>query len=89
MQGRAALVIGATGVTGTPLTEALLAAGWPVYAVSRRPPLLRADVDTRRLTHIALDLADARACTRALGRLDPITHLFHCGNAPNPRRSRP
>jgi nucleoside-diphosphate-sugar epimerase len=82
MTQRAALVIGASGVTGTPLTEELLAAGWPVYAVSRRAPMLRAGVDTSRLEHIAVDLADAAACMRAFARLDAVTHLFYCGNAP-------
>ena len=83
MGQRTALVIGATGVTGTPLTEELLAAGWPVYAVSRRAPMLRAGLDASRLTHIALDLADSDACSMRLGQLNEVTHLFYCGNAPD------
>ena len=35
-----ALVVGASGVTGTPLTEQLALAGWKVYGVSRRVPLI-------------------------------------------------
>ena len=81
MAQRTALVIGATGVTGTPLTEELLAAGWPVYSVSRRAPMLRAGVDTSRLHRIAVDLANADACASTLGRLDDVTHLFYCVNA--------
>jgi nucleoside-diphosphate-sugar epimerase len=77
------LVIGATGVTGTPLCEELLAAGWTVHAVSRRSPMLRADVDAARLRHIALDLTDPGACAESLGRLRAVTHLFYCGNAPD------
>ncbi|MPZ41974.1 MAG: NAD(P)H-binding protein [Betaproteobacteria bacterium] len=89
MGERTALVIGATGVTGTPLTEELLAAGWPVYAVSRRAPMLRAGLDASRLRHIAVDLADPDACLRTLGRLNEVTHLFYCGNAPDsPTRLR-
>jgi nucleoside-diphosphate-sugar epimerase len=83
MVERTALVIGATGVTGAPLTEELLAAGWPVYAVSRRAPMLRAGLEASRLHHVAVDLADANACSIALGRLGDVTHLFYCGNAPD------
>ena len=84
----AALVIGATGVTGTPLVEELLAAGWRVYAVSRRAPMLRADVDTSRLVHVETDLADARACALAFGDLSEVTHVFHCANAPEAQARR-
>lgn len=82
--GRSALVIGATGVTGTPMTEELLVAGWPVYAVSRRTPMLRSGVPSRALTHIAVDISDAQAAAVALGRLTDVTHLFYCGNDPRP-----
>src|SRR5688572_17783078 len=78
-----ALVVGATGVTGTPLAEELLAAGWAVHAICRRKPMLRAGVDATRLHHVALDITDARACQSVLGRLDDVTHLFHCANAPD------
>jgi nucleoside-diphosphate-sugar epimerase len=81
-----ALVVGATGVTGTPLTEELLAAGWLVHAVCRREPMLRAGVDTARLRHVAVDIADAQACRAALEQLRDVTHLFYCGNAPDPQR---
>jgi nucleoside-diphosphate-sugar epimerase len=82
MAQHTALVIGATGVTGTPLTEELLAAGWPVYAVSRRAPMMRAGIDVSKLVHIAVDLSDANACAQAMGTLDHLTHLYYCGNAP-------
>jgi len=78
----AALVVGATGVTGTPLTEELLAAGWSVHAVCRRSPMLRAGIDASRLHHMPLDIADAQACKAMLGPLADATHLFHCANAP-------
>jgi nucleoside-diphosphate-sugar epimerase len=83
MADRTALVIGATGATGTPLTEELLAAGWSVHAVSRRVPMLREGSDLSHLHHIAVDIADSEACLRALGRLGDVTHLFYCGNAPD------
>lgn len=81
---RTALVIGATGVTGTPMVEELLLAGWPVYAVSRRAPMLRDGVPTGRLRHVPVDLTDAAAAQSALGALVDVTHLFYCGNDPNP-----
>lgn len=80
-----ALVIGATGVTGTPMVEELLRAGWPVYAVSRRTPMLRAGVPTQRLRHVPVDLTDANASRAALGALTDVTHLFYCGNDPSPQ----
>src|SRR5262245_5501460 len=36
-----ALLVGASGVTGTPLAEELLGLGWKVYGVSRRSPVLK------------------------------------------------
>ncbi|RPI45139.1 MAG: SDR family oxidoreductase [Betaproteobacteria bacterium] len=79
-----ALVIGATGVTGTPMAEELLLAGWPVYAISRRAPMLRSGVPLNGLRHIAVDLTDAAAAEAALSRLTDVTHLFYCGNDPRP-----
>ena len=81
---RAALVIGATGVTGTPTVEELLLAGWPVYAISRRLPMLRSGVPTAKLRHIALDLSHAAASESTLAGLGDVTHLFYCGNDPSP-----
>jgi nucleoside-diphosphate-sugar epimerase len=81
---QAALVIGATGVTGTPMVEALLRAGWPVYAVSRRVPMLQAGVAVERLRHVAVDLTDAAESEAALGRLNDVTHLFYCAHDPRP-----
>jgi nucleoside-diphosphate-sugar epimerase len=84
-----ALVVGTTGVTGTPLTEELLLAGWPVVAVSRRAPMLRAGVPDANLRHVGVDLADAQACGDKLGTLNDVTHLFYCGHAPDaPTRLR-
>ena len=81
---RTALVIGATGVTGTPMVEELLLAGWPVHAVSRRVPMVRSGVPVQRLHHVPVDLTDAAASRTALGALTDVTHLFYCGNDPNP-----
>lgn len=83
MAQKCALLIGATGVTGTPLCAELLATGWTVHAVSRRSPMLRAGIDTVGLRHVGLDLNDSAACFDTLGRLRDVTHLFYCGNAPD------
>ena len=81
---RTALVIGASGVTGTPLVERLIDAGWRVVAVSRRAPALRSDIQTTQLQHLRVDLADANATSAAFGRLGDVTHVFHCTNDPRP-----
>ena len=81
-QGRTALVIGASGVTGTPLVEQLLAAGWRTVAVSRRAPQLRGDAQTKTLQHLSVDLVDEQATRAAFARLGDVTHVFHCANDP-------
>ena len=83
-QNRVALLIGATGVTGTPAAEELLRAGWKVYAVSRRTPRLRAGTPLERLHHLPFDLTDAAATRTALSRCADITHIYYCGNDPRP-----
>lgn len=75
-----ALVIGATGVTGSPLIEQLLGTGWRVVAVSRRTPQLRAGVTITKLRHVAVDLTDADWTRAASAALDDVTHLFYCAN---------
>jgi nucleoside-diphosphate-sugar epimerase len=76
-----ALVLGASGVTGTPFCEQLLAAGWPVYGVSRRSPKLSIDAPLARFTHVPLDLEDAEATRAAVRAHSTITHVYHCANA--------
>ena len=83
-QARTALVIGASGVTGTPLTEQLLEGGWRVVAVSRRVPALRAEVQGANMHHLSVDLADTQATAAAFSRLADVTHVFHCANDPRP-----
>lgn len=77
---RSALVVGATGVTGTPFAEELLHAGWKVYGVSRRPPTLRAGTPLEAFEHVPFDLKDGDATRTALARRPDITHIFHCAN---------
>jgi nucleoside-diphosphate-sugar epimerase len=72
MPDRRALVVGVTGISGNNLAEHLLAEGWDVTGVSRRPP--RALPGAR---HVAVDITDREATSAALRDADP-THLFYC-----------
>ncbi len=65
-----ALVVGATGITGSALIDQLLDRGWQVSGLARRPDALRAGV-----TGIAADLQDAQATRAALHGVAP-THVF-------------
>ena len=78
---KVALVVGVSGVTGTPLAEQLLLLpGWKVFGVSRRPPQLETDGKRGDFFHIRADLTDAEATRSALGACADITHLFYCAN---------
>ncbi len=66
---RTALVVGATGITGTALVERLTGDGWDVVALSRR------GLDTPGVTSVRADLTDADALRTALAGQRP-THVF-------------
>ncbi len=65
-----ALIAGITGISGGNLAERLLADGWTVYGLARRPSPLPAGVRP-----VAADLLDAEATKAALAGIDP-THVF-------------
>jgi nucleoside-diphosphate-sugar epimerase len=67
---RTALVVGATGIGGAALTDQLVAEGWRVLALSRRPGLERDGVQW-----IPADLRSPEDLRRALGTQHP-THVF-------------
>jgi nucleoside-diphosphate-sugar epimerase len=67
---RTALVVGSTGIVGSNLARHLLAEGWSVYGLARRP-----DVSTAGLQPIAADLTDPTAVAAALEAVRP-THVF-------------
>jgi nucleoside-diphosphate-sugar epimerase len=67
---RTALVIGATGIGGSYVAHALIANGWIVYGLARRP---RDDV--AGLKPIAADLLDPAGLATALTDVAP-THVF-------------
>src|SRR3954454_15766825 len=65
-----ALVVGATGISGGNLAGRLLAGGWEVAGLARRPR----DLDAR-ITPLAADLLDADAVAEAVRGSAP-THVF-------------
>lgn len=71
MRKGTALVVGATGVTGGNLAAYLVASGWTVYGLSRRPST------TAGVIPVSADLLDRDATHEALADL-PITHVFFC-----------
>jgi nucleoside-diphosphate-sugar epimerase len=75
------LVLGATGVTGTPFAEQLLEAGWAVYGVSRRRPVLKPTAPLGQFKHLPADLENMQSLQDALRACPDVTHVFHCANA--------
>ena len=67
---RTALVAGITGIGGNHVARELLANGWEVIGLSRRPPQ-----DLQGVRHVAADLLDPAALTLALSDIAP-THVF-------------
>ena len=72
MTRRNALVVGVTGISGSNLADRLIADGWSVHGLARRPPQNRAG-----LVSVAVDLLDAAATKTALSGSD-ISHVFFC-----------
>jgi nucleoside-diphosphate-sugar epimerase len=82
MRGPAvALVLGATGVTGEPLVDHLLASGWRVYGVSRRAPRRASEAPDGRYRHLPIDLHERAALHGALRGCRDVTHVFDCASA--------
>ena len=77
------MVIGASGVTGTPLAEQLALADWKVYGVSRRAPQLRGGPPAQ-FRHLSFNLTDGRAARAALADCADVTHVFYCANDARP-----
>lgn len=80
-EAKVALVLGTTGVTGTPFSEQLLSAGWTVYGASRRTPILKATTPLGKFIHLQVDLQDDTSLQGALRVCPDVTHVFHCANA--------
>ncbi len=73
------LVVGASGIVGRAAFENFaMAGGWDAIGISRRAPDLEVGM------HLPLDLLDREACTRALGDLDPVTHVVYAALTEKP-----
>ncbi|SJN49268.1 Nucleoside-diphosphate-sugar epimerases [Sphingobacterium faecium PCAi_F2.5] len=70
MMDRIALVVGATGITGSNLAQELVAQGWKTYGLSRHPKIEKSDVFP-----VKADLLDSEDLMRALETVYP-THIF-------------
>ena len=67
---RTALVVGATGIGGNYVARQLVADGWTVYGLARRPT-----GDSNDVTPVAADLLDMKSLEAALADVHP-THVF-------------
>lgn len=70
-EDRTAIIVGVTGIQGNNLADHLIARGWNVIGVSRRPP-----TNVPGLTPIATDLMDAAAVAEALEGVDATNVFF-------------
>ena len=73
-----ALVAGASGIIGHRIATHLVASGWEVIGLARRPhsgPAQR---------HVCIDLLDAADTQAKLASLDGITHLFYAARYDHP-----
>lgn len=65
-----ALVVGATGITGSNLAEELISQGWTVYGLSRNP-----NSNITGLLSVKADLLDIESLQKALDGISP-THVY-------------
>lgn len=76
-----AVVAGVSGIVGRAIASRLIAAGWRVAGLSRRPPAPAIP----GLEHLAVDLADRTACHAVLAaRAGDASHVIYAGRAPDP-----
>src|SRR3954462_10057668 len=79
MAAKTALVAGASGLIGRRIVEQLIAAGgWNVISLARSPR------ESKGMKWIAVDLKDAADCTKKLGALDGVTHIFYAARYDHP-----
>jgi nucleoside-diphosphate-sugar epimerase len=70
---RIAIIVGATGLSGSYAGQYLKEAGWTVVTVSRSPVSI-----TWSDSHIAVDLENAVQTVEALRTVSDVTHVFYC-----------
>ena len=76
-----ALVVGASGIVGSAITQLLIDNQWQVAALSRHPSQVQGVIP------VAADLQDPASLARALANLKP-THVFIPHGHGKPRRPR-
>jgi nucleoside-diphosphate-sugar epimerase len=67
-----ALIVGVTGIAGNNIAQVLLADGWKVHGLSRKPGITIPGVN-----HLYADVLDQTSVEKAIKGL-PISHLFFC-----------
>lgn len=65
-----ALVVGASGITGSNVAEKLIAKGWTTYGLARKP-----NHEIENLLPVSADLLNKDSLIQALGDINP-THVF-------------
>ncbi|GAB3933875.1 SDR family oxidoreductase [Mucilaginibacter myungsuensis] len=65
-----ALIVGASGITGSNLAESLISKGWDTYGLARKP-----NTDIKELKPVAADLLDTESLRSALANVKP-THIY-------------
>jgi nucleoside-diphosphate-sugar epimerase len=70
MDQKIALVVGASGITGSNLAEKLISKGWATYGLARNP-----NSEIKGLLPVAADLLDTGSLQTALANISP-THVY-------------
>jgi len=70
MMEKIALVVGASGITGSNLAEKLIGYGWKTFGLARNP-----SAEMENLIPVAADLLDVESLHQALKNISP-THVF-------------
>ena len=73
---RRALVVGATGVVGSRLVEALVASGFSVVGLCRTPP-----PPSGQTEYLVADLLDYETSKNVLSNVTDVTHVFYAARA--------
>jgi nucleoside-diphosphate-sugar epimerase len=79
---KTALVAGASGFIGRRIAEHLLAGGWHVIGLARKPQ------QSNGTEWIAVDLSDRDDCLGKLGTLASVTHIFYAARYDHPEEGR-
>lgn len=76
-----AVIAGVSGIVGRAAAERLIADGWRVVGLSRRPAVPAIP----GLEHLAVDMLDRDGCRKVLTRrAADATHVIYAGRAPDP-----